>query len=730
MFSFQEIIHDFMMLPLATFFSPGWQMLAEGVGGNSNLVGGSGQLVAAALQTAGVYAQARVLDDFRQAFDHLAGLCFLVSIIGAIFSTAMFGSYRKAAYFLIGPPLFYWAINTRSGTDGAHLRYADREIQGSVQQQIRFLKEWVHNEDYSQPAQVSSLFLVWDALVSSIVEGITSQLIDARAKEDLMLRTRERVFSYVLHTLPDEGAFVKLLAYGAHGRCAHAITQVISAHSERPPETPNAPLSPAGRRMIQEYERLADEHVEIDEQSYLLISQHPSLQGQNVARNPTCRQVWRWTSMLAHEIASNRLSREGIQNGAGLDENLPWDQIIRETRLAFEGGPAAGDTRNSRTRAEDVLAAYIVRNTLQNVPLTSMTQEMFSRQPFNPTQQRFVLDSMQNPETYGAYMKVLYVAGAIPYLQGMLLFMLAMVFPFFAMFLVMPSRASSFLIWLSLWAWVKSWDVGYAMVDVARRVLWQFLAHGTNRFGEQVNWDRPETVYNLMAMNDPLATHNMYLQMIAFLTCSIPFLTAHFCLGASNLLDFVKLTVDNNANKFADSRMRGVRRGVGSEIEKLRDEREQLAFHTGGMAAVANRGFNQLMGLMGARPPAGSGGAGPNLGRVGENARNGQQPTLGGDYSIQELYRQGGNQAVSNYRHSDEFQGLSTALGVTAGRLSYFNYGQGYDQLGSYTDHINLSYFIGSGPGERNRITGSPRSPITGRTGAGGVNQVAPTQGE
>ena len=60
----------------------------------------------------------------------------------------------------------------------------------------------------------------------------------------------------------------------------------------------------------------------------------------------------------------------------------------------------------------------------------------------------------------------------IPYLQGLLLYGLSIAFPFFALMLIVPGKAGAFITWMTLWAWVKSWDVGWALVAVIDDMLW------------------------------------------------------------------------------------------------------------------------------------------------------------------------------------------------------------------------------------------------------------------
>lgn len=59
-----------------------------------------------------------------------------------------------------------------------------------------------------------------------------------------------------------------------------------------------------------------------------------------------------------------------------------------------------------------------------------------------------------------------------PWWQGVLLFLIAISYPFICLVTLIPGRAQSFLLLPLAWLWVKSWDIGFAMVMVLERVLW------------------------------------------------------------------------------------------------------------------------------------------------------------------------------------------------------------------------------------------------------------------
>jgi hypothetical protein len=62
-----------------------------------------------------------------------------------------------------------------------------------------------------------------------------------------------------------------------------------------------------------------------------------------------------------------------------------------------------------------------------------------------------------------------------PYIQGVILYFLTMLYPFVAVLVLIPNRAGSFLNYLLCWTWVKSWDIGLSVIRVMDRVLWNLF---------------------------------------------------------------------------------------------------------------------------------------------------------------------------------------------------------------------------------------------------------------
>ena len=78
----------------------------------------------------------------------------------------------------------------------------------------------------------------------------------------------------------------------------------------------------------------------------------------------------------------------------------------------------------------------------------------------------------------------------MPYYQGLMLYGLGAIFPFWALLVLIPGRGASFLYLPLAWFWLKSWDIGFAIVYVLDRLLWnilpspQLIEDGYTQFGD------------------------------------------------------------------------------------------------------------------------------------------------------------------------------------------------------------------------------------------------------
>ena len=138
-----------------------------------------------------------------------------------------------------------------------------------------------------------------------------------------------------------------------------------------------------------------------------------------------------------------------------------------------------------------------------------------------------------------------------------------------------------------MWAWVKSWDIGFAAVHVFRDIMWKIMSHRLNAHQETLDWDDPASVISVIYNNDPFFTENTYWMIISTLTLAIPFITAHFFLGATGMFDLFSGTIDQTADRFGEGterkRSRRFIANVNEHFQRVAAMRVALAYGNAGL---------------------------------------------------------------------------------------------------------------------------------------------------
>lgn len=523
------------------------------------IVGMAGQFIAAVLQTAGLYGQSQILENFAPVLGSVGALVYVWCVIGAIASVALFGNYRQAAYLLMGPALFWWMLeNTQPVTATAH-QFGDRQSENDAENQIAFLEDSTEAGRFQEQARVSQFFVFYDNLVSSVVQEIVRFLVDTENKDDLIFVARERVLTRLLRQKGTEPNFLSLMNISLIGECARELQ--LSLDISRPPLSnaePGTAEYAEKQLKLDRYNQLKDRHIYLDQG----LREYVRALGHNIADDyqPTCSELWQYTRTACNVAAEKLLqpTPEELANPA-----IDWQRVYDDARAILKPDSGAPDAK-----AIEVLAAFLLRNSLEGSAHGKLTGQMNGRATWHEHQKMQAFGTVAAGALAGVRISIVYFAGAIPYIQGLLLYVLTCAFPFFTVFLLMPGRVSSFFVWMSLWVWVKSWDVGFAFVAFMRDIFWTMMPQaGTVRYAEsfhEINWDDPATIFNVVSLNDPTSHLNTYYTLIGILTLAVPLATAHLCLGATNLWSSLKNGIDVNANRFSNEKMNSAMRSFAT----------------------------------------------------------------------------------------------------------------------------------------------------------------------
>jgi hypothetical protein len=560
--------------------------------------GGVGNMISGVLQTKGMMDQAKMLIDFKEIMVWIAALGWLFSICLAIGSVAVFGDYRQGAYLLVGPALFYFMIETKTNINGTDVRIGDRQVEDADGQQ-KTLLDFVTNIGGGTDVEVSFFFALYDEVVTELVQAIVEVFIQTAEKEDLRVVARERALNFVLHSTAQENGFNRLIGEIHHGQCARVFNSIIRQADAGLKNVP---------KKIREDDDLTDDldrmmgkpwtnpirPVDNESVAFLIAMKNGGVKGfedvpftdpQEIDKNnASCEEIWNWVRYASYNLAGEKLLIDNFLGSVkSQKDDIPWEQAYADmkkwivsvkSRILDAAGVAV---TNEDEKAKWMLASYIYKNSLENSTIAALSSSAFNRAPFNAKEFELVYGPLSRSEAHGGFFKLNYFAKSVPYIQGMLLYLLSIAFPFFAVLLVVPGRAASFMVWCSLWAWVKSWDVGFAIIHVARDIMWNMLGDQTNIWQEQLDWSEPQSVVSIIYNNDPMFSQTTYWELTALMTVSVPFITAHLCLGATGLYDMFKNSIDQTAQKFGDIERKRSRRFVGNVKEaQIRNEQMQL----------------------------------------------------------------------------------------------------------------------------------------------------------
>lgn len=182
----------------------------------------------------------------------------------------------------------------------------------------------------------------------------------------------------------------------------------------------------------------------------------------------------------------------------------------------------------------------------------------------------------------------------LPYWQGLILYLLAITYPFLALLVLIPSHAKVFLFVPLAWLWAKSWDIGFALVMIVDKVLYTLLPHVDSVYNPAGNTEYLNTIVNGMRANsmygiveggqiDPLYGMNMHFQILALVLYSIPAISGYLIMkGKSSVLATFSggaQQASETASSYAKSRFYALRQ---SELIMNSQNNEALAYGLAG----------------------------------------------------------------------------------------------------------------------------------------------------
>ena len=550
-----------------------------------------GTLLAAALESAGYQAQAAVLRDLKQLLDDLGALIYLGVIMSAVITAALLGQYRTTLWLLVGPPIFFFAIAPTSGTPGGvEWRFGVFDDNQRDVQRVLAGTEGVRVD-----GPVSNLFHQYNALISDLYQELIRIITSNSIRPQMIFMARQRVMEDLMAITPDSPGISALAAFTfAHCHSEIASARLIAIGNrdtrqafKRDPqyagavanycenwERPNKsfPPGPWQSYVVQNFEMPPNSPYTRDE--FLTRLRDPNV-------SVSCAQLWYWlvqgSIREVREYVRTSLNRNidpnatrfdpGVRGDvltqvtAQLTQRQSADGVVRQPRVTQDPCPSALNTASDASDLERIFASYLIRKAMTEDPRGQLIDQIYDGSGMRLDQGGYVdmLDpgnadrigrrQRAHEMAVGQQYEAFYIAMTIPYIQGVILYALAATYPFFALMLILPGQAGAFFSWMSLWAWAKSWDVGWALVMMADDVLWELLPHssyyelsvtttpaGTPGIQGNGEFDTPVTVLEGVFHGDHSYTLASYWVLLSLMMTGVPLLTAQAVMGTKKAM--------------------------------------------------------------------------------------------------------------------------------------------------------------------------------------------------
>ncbi len=518
-------------------------------------VGSSGTMVAAVLETGGFIFQSFVLDELGPSLKgNVGGFIYLIGIVIALYNFTVRGSYRLVSWLLIGPPLFFSVILPRTHTENARWQFAkeDRD-QSYVDAGVRRMYE-AHNPGGAGRKDVSTLFAKYNKMISLTVQEIVAIINHRQKDRDKMFIFRGQLYGKLYSSYVDDTAFKDFIQAAMFGACSKFVKagrvlkndqstatqkQIASSDFDSQFEkaiditlTPKAALYLASKELKEIYGNPSDPETPPAAQADAILQE---LVQRNIKINRSCASIWGEVHAGILEYAQGIV--ENI-NGMGAANQIDRDELSKELERAAIGSTAGDYT----SKLERLVALYILRNEFFRGSNTNFLKKVAQQaRSFGQVEIPVEDDLMLTENSRIAMMefsektRLLHAASNLPYYQGLALFFLGTFFPFFALLLLVPGKHAGFLHWFMLWLWVKSWDIGFAVVILLDDVLFGLFSVAKdeiNKTGEKLlSDDFAQTMYALTQV-DPTFQMGTYYNILAVAMLSIPVISSQLIMGS------------------------------------------------------------------------------------------------------------------------------------------------------------------------------------------------------
>jgi hypothetical protein len=155
------------------------------------------------------------------------------------------------------------------------------------------------------------------------------------------------------------------------------------------------------------------------------------------------------------------------------------DQFLRSLfygwniRVQYDNNKYASDGE-MRAFVKHLILLYLIRNEMLFAPQVTQVDQRYAPSEQNRTNSESQVRTMGSKAKFA---ELYNWAILMPFLQGILLYFVIMAYPFACMMIILPGHHKTFFTWVSFFAWLKLWDVGFAFVQVLERSVWAMIGN-------------------------------------------------------------------------------------------------------------------------------------------------------------------------------------------------------------------------------------------------------------
>lgn len=544
---------------------------------NEKYIPTAGSLIASILETLGYHYQSVFLNNLSDPLtNEVGGLIYLFGIALVVLMTAVQGKYKLGTWLLIGPPLFFAAIIPRAEIEAVNWRFGNEQRnQAAVEEGV---EEAVSENkgSFVQTPRVSKLFRAYVSIVSTVSSEIVGVISKNRKDTDLTFLVQAELFSR-LHTVRiNNPAQTRLFQKAMSIDCGAVINAARAIYDPSIRTRVNDYLAAKGQTVDGvEHAKTAEAKASyyraifnelVDRKSIKLDGLSAGVPARGATNSEefkklrnaikdgvlySCRDIWELVVASIYETADKEFAR--ILKDAEKSGIKP--STIEKVALQISAHDSSDNdvTQNpedsERNVSEEgalvirrIISQYILRNEMKN-PDDGAWMSMWIGSIETPEikmqstgRETFTEFSRIAAREYSERTKLVTAATSIPYYQGIALYILGATFPFFALVLLVPGKHGGFMLWFSLWLWVKSWDIGFAIVMLMSDVFFAIL--GTERqsegaiYGVSGDFEEIGLAMSVVQEMDPTFQLGTYYAVIGSAMIAVPTITAQIILGS------------------------------------------------------------------------------------------------------------------------------------------------------------------------------------------------------